>query len=664
MSTFLGYVAIGVTSGFVYSLLALGIVLIYKGSRVVNLAHPFFGLLAAFLAWWMIHKASFPPFSWLPFSLDSRPRVVLCAVLALIFVGLNGFALERTIMRRLRKAPRLVALVATIALGEGTLGAVHLLFGRTVEQATEFRRIPSVLLFHFSFGTRVVTGDDISVFIVTAVVAAAAVWFFTRTKFGIAVRAAAENVDAARLLGISSDKVSTFVWVAGLVLAGLAGILISQTSGGLDEGLLGLGFLIRGLTAALIGGLTSLPGAVVGGVAVGLAESLIQWRTNTVGIPDTVVFLAIIAVLLFRPGGLFGQPEETEDKVAFVPTMKELPARLRATAAAKGVRIVTWVLLVLIVPVSLATGSETNGIFIRIAVFAMVGVSLTVLMGYAGQISLGHWGLAGVGGFAAANLFARAHVPYLLALPLTVLVGMAVSLVIGLPALRIRGLYLAVVTLAFNVAAELYLFRSHLIGGSTAGVRFTPPKLGPLDLNAPSHRPLFFFAAALLGLSLLVARNLARGRTGRGFFSLRENEKTAATLGVELTRYKLLAFVVSGGIAALAGAVYVTYQGIAQASDWGTGISLVLIAMVMIGGLGSLSGSILGAFLVVGLPRLVHFENLWIVPIGTGALLIIVIVRARGGLAGLFQRARESVVASLDELAGAGAVPPSTTRPG
>src|SRR5439155_8685482 len=176
MSTFLGYVAIGVTSGFVYALLALGIVLIYKGSRVVNLAHPFFGLLAAFLAWWMIHKASFPPFSWLPFQLDSRPRVVLCALIALVVVGINGFLLERTVMRRLRRAPRLVALVATVALGEGTLGTVHLLFGRTQEQATEYRHIPSVMLTHFSFGTRVVTGDDISVFIVTAIVAAVAVW--------------------------------------------------------------------------------------------------------------------------------------------------------------------------------------------------------------------------------------------------------------------------------------------------------------------------------------------------------------------------------------------------------------------------------------------------------------------------------------------------------
>src|SRR5207302_1931078 len=117
MSSLLGYVAIGLTNGFVYALIALGIVLIYKGSRVLNLAHPFFGLLAAFVAWWMIHKASFPPFSWLPFGLDSRPRIVLCVVIALLLTGLNGFALERTIMRRLRRAPRLVALVATIALG-------------------------------------------------------------------------------------------------------------------------------------------------------------------------------------------------------------------------------------------------------------------------------------------------------------------------------------------------------------------------------------------------------------------------------------------------------------------------------------------------------------------------------------------------------------------
>ena len=131
MSEFLGYVAIGLSAGLVYGLLALGIVLVYKGSRVLNLAHPFFGLFAAFLTWWMATKASFPPFSWLPFGLDTRPRIVLCAVFALVIAGLNGFAIEHSVMRRLRQAPRLVTLVATIALAQGTLGLVHLLFGRT-----------------------------------------------------------------------------------------------------------------------------------------------------------------------------------------------------------------------------------------------------------------------------------------------------------------------------------------------------------------------------------------------------------------------------------------------------------------------------------------------------------------------------------------------------
>jgi branched-chain amino acid transport system permease protein len=339
--------------------------------------------------------------------------------------------------------------------------------------------------------------------------------------------------------------------------------------------------------------------------------------------------------------------------------MKELPARLRGTAAAQGVRVIASVVVALLLLVPLFTGSKTNGILVTVVVFSIVAVSLTVLMGYAGQVSLGHWGLVGVGAFSLASMVTRIGMPYLLALPLTVVVGMAVSLVIGLPALRIRGLYLAVATLAFNLAAEFFIFRSRLVGGS-AGVSLRQPGIGPLHLSTPTYRPLFYFAVVMLGLSMVVARNLARSRTGRGFFALRENEKAAATLGVGLTRYKLLAFAVSGGIAALAGAVNVTYFGLAQSEQYPTALSLALVSLVMIGGLGSLSGSVFGAFLVFGLPNLVHFSNGWIVPIGTGALLLIVIVRARGGVAGVVQALRERLVRGLDELA---TPPPAATAP-
>ena len=664
MTTFLAYLAVGVVQGLIYGLLALGLVLVYKGTRVVNFAHPYFGLVVAFVCWWLTAKASYPPFSWLPFDEMSLPRFAIAVVLSLLFIALYGLGIEHGVMRRLRQAPRLVQLVATIALAQGAVGLVQVLFNRTDTQAAEPRSLPVLLPadWHFNIGARTVTAAEVQVLIIVPLICIAAAIFFTRSKFGVAIRAAAENVDAARLLGISADRVSMFVWVTGALLAGLAGILITETRGSLDIATLSTGFLIRALTAALIGGLVSLPGAVTGGLIVGVAEYTVIWfvtqvlKSNDVALvsggPEAFLFVVVIAFLVFRPGGLFGEREETEDKVAFVPTLRDLPARLRDSAAAKGVRVLGIVVMAFLCLVSLVAGSATNDILIQVVIFAMVGVSLTVLMGYSGQISLGHWGLTGLGAFILANYFSRLHVPYLLALPLVVVTGMVVSLLIGLPALRIKGLYLAVVTLGFSLAAEFYLFKTTWFGNGTAGIQITQPKLGPFDLGAPSRRPLFFFSVILLVLCMIVARNLARSRTGRGFYSLRENEKAAATLGVRLTRYRLLAFAVSGGIAALAGALYATNLGRADPFVWDTGRwALALVAIVMIGGIGSLTGSILGSFLVIGLPRLVHFDNPWIVPIGTGILLLVVILRARGGLAGIVQRVRETMVTSLDDLA-------------
>jgi ABC-type branched-subunit amino acid transport system permease subunit len=655
MTLFISYLAIGVTEGLVYGLLALGMVLIYKGSRTINFAHPFFGLLTAFVCWWLTAKASFFPFTLMPFAAGTRPRFVVAVVLSLVFIGLYGLGVEHGIMRRLRRAPRLVTLVATIAIAQGALGIVGLVFNRTQEQQTQGRVIPSLLTTQFFIGRQLITGAHITVLIVTAVVGAYAAWFFTRTKFGVAVRAAAENGDAARLLGISADRVAAFTWIAGSVLAGIAGILVSGVKGGaVDVTTLSLGFLVRGLTAALIGGLTSLPGAVVGGLIVGITQEMLVWQfpgANQQGLPELALFIFVVAVLLFRPGGLFGQREDTEDKVGFVPVLRDLPARLQGTPAATVYRVVTVVAVAGVALLGFTTTSANTGLIVRMLAVAIVGVGLTVLMGYAGQISLGHWALAGVGAFATATFVTRLHVPYLLALPLAIAMGMLVSLAIGLPALRIRGLYLAIVTLGFNLAGQVYLFKQSAIGGSSAGRDLTPPKVGPFDLADPSNRPLLGFTLLCLVLVLWVVRNLARSRTGRGFFALRENEKAAATLGVRLTRYKLLAFAVSGGIAALGGALYASSLGLVRAADYEAPYSLTLIAIVIVGGLGSPYGAVFGALVIRGIPDLVKFDNLWIVPIGSGLLLLVVIVRARGGIAGLFSLIREKVITGIDEIA-------------
>lgn len=641
------YVILGLSRGLIIGLLALGLVLIYKGTRVLNIAQPFFGLLGAFVCWWFTAEADF-----LPFAAMSRPRFVVAALLSLVLVGLNGWTLERRLFRRLRRAPRLVTLVACIAIAQGTLGIVTLLFNRNADQAEQLRVLPAVIRKNFVVGDLGITGGDLQAYLLIPLIAVAAAVFFRVTRFGVAVRAAAENGESARLLGISVDRVAAFTWVSGSVLAAVAGILLTVQQGTLNTTTLSVGFLVRALAAALIGGLTSLPGALLGGLIVGVAEATIAgFFPGVIGLPEAVFFAAVIIVLVFRPHGLFGTREDTEDKVAFVPSLRALPPRLRESAYAPILRRGSLVtVLAFGAAISLATGARTNAILVNVVVYAMVSVSLTVLMGYTGVISLGHWALVGVGAFATANLFTRFHVPFLLTVPLVVLIGMWLSLLLGLPALRIKGLYLAIVTLAFGYTAELYLFKSDQIAGGQTGVSISPPKLGPLDLNDPSARPLLLFAVVLLLGCVWVARNLGQSGTGRSFYALRENEKAAATLGVGLTQAKLVAFAISGGIAALAGVVHSLNIGTVSAIYYPSFTSVVLVSMVMIGGLGSLLGPILGSFLVFGLPLLIELDNAWIVPLVTGALLVVVIVEAPGGAAGMLHGVHRRVLGSLVDL--------------
>ena len=455
--------------------------------------------------------------------------MLLALVIALTLVGAVGMALERFLFRRLRHAPRLVMLVATLAVGQGILGLVTVVFQGSSRQAEQLRVIPTVVRGAIDLGRVNLTGGDLQILALVPLIALELALFFRFSRFGVAIRAAAENGDSARLLGISTDRVARFSWVAGLMLAALAGILLASSQGTLAASTLSTGFLVRALAAALIGGLTSLPGALIGGLIVGIGEAAISGMfSGTIGAAQAVFFVAVVLMLLLRPQGIFGQREETEDKIAFVPPSRDLPGNLATTLYATAVHRVTLVTAVAFAcAVSLTTGSATNGTLTLVCVGAIVGVSLTVLMGYAGQISLGHWSLVGVGAFAAADLDGRMGVPLLLTVPLVVAIGMGVSLLIGLPALRIKGLYLAVVTLTFSYAAELFVFRSDRIGGAQTGVAMKMPAWGPLNLDSPTNRPLFGVALVALLASIWVARNMLGSRTGRTFLALRENERPA-----------------------------------------------------------------------------------------------------------------------------------------
>jgi ABC-type branched-subunit amino acid transport system permease subunit len=655
MSQLSSYIVIGLSRGLVYGILALGLVLVYKGTKILNLAQPFFGLLGAFVAWWLTAEAGF-----MPFQAMTKPRMILASVVTVALVGLHGFTLERTLFHRLRNAPRLVTLVATLAIGQGTVGLVTILFARNQKQAETLRIIPVGIDKIVELGDVNLTGGDLQVMLIVPLVALGLAAYFRFSRFGVAIRAAADNGDSARLLGVSVDRVAAFTWASGAALAALAGILLAAKDGSLAPSTLSTGFLVKALAAALIGGLTSLSGALIGGLVVGIGEAVISgYFQHTIGAADIVFFVAVVAMLAFRPQGLFGQRDDAEDTAAFVPAVRDIPRRLHATAypmlfgwAGKA----TFVFFAL--AISWVTGSATNDTLTQVMIYAMVGVSLTVLMGYTGQISLGHWALAGVGAFAAANLHGRFSVPFVLTVPLVFAIGAVISLVIGLPALRIKGLYLAVVTVTFSYAAELFLFKSDFFGGGTTGRAMPRPQIGPLDLNDPSNRPKFVFTLVLLLISMTLARNVLGSRVGRAFVSLRENEKAAATLGVPLASTRLLAFALSGGIAALAGVAFATRVGTVNAIDFPTETSLLLVLMAIIGGLPTLSGPFLGAFVVFGLPFLLKFDNAWVIPIGTGVLAIVVITRLQGGLGGIGLKGRQAVIETLVELEEAPAARP------
>jgi len=287
-----------------------------------------------------------------------------------------------------------------------------------------------------------------------------------------------------------------------------------------------------------------------------------------------------------------------------------------------------------------------------IGVAALAALALNVLTGFTGQISIGTAAFAAVGAYTAGNLAMRYQLSPLLTLPAAALVTGAVALVVGLAALRIKGLYLAIATLAFQFVVEWLLFHWSEVTGGVQGVISVPrAHLGPLDLNDPLGK--YLFIAGVLGLCVVFVENLFRTRIGRAFVAIRDQHVVAAGMGIPVFRYKLAAFFCSSALAGLSGGLYAYYVGLISSEQFGLDLSVRYLAMILIGGLASIPGSILGAafvtliplFLRDGLPNLgiefgpgtqVHVEQILF-----GVTVLCFLVLEPRGLHGLFNNVRD-----------------------
>ena len=636
----------GVVNGMVFGLLALGVVLVYRSTRVINLAVGNMGLPATGLMALLVINYNFPYWLALPIAL-----VVGIAVGALI---------ERAVIRRLFDAPRVIVLVATIGIGQ-LMQAV--LASYPDLERTRGQRFPAPLTFIWDdvLGLRI-TGPKLTILVLVPLLAVGLSWFLNRTVFGQTVQASATNADLARLSGIDPKMVQLFVWTIAGLLATISLLLLSANRGSIG-GLSNLGpnTMARALAAAVIAGMVSFPRALAAGVTIGVVQAHVQFVfINQGGLIDFLLFVVVAVAVAFQSRG----SADEAGSFSFSARRRPIPERLREIWWVRGLSTAALGLLLAIALVLpyLVTRPSRHLLYASILAFAICALSMTIVTGWAGQLSLGQMAFAGIGALFAAG-FNRGltfgvgigdrweffsvtlpQVPYLVSMLLAAGMAAATAALIGLGALRVKGLLLAVTTFAFAMAAQQYLYRRPVLnGGNSQSIPFRRGSLGPLDLA--SQRAYYYLCLGILVVLLVVVARLRRSGIGRSIIGVRENEYTAAAYTVSPTRTKLLAFSLAGGIAGLGGALLgglvqnIPYtERLFQITD-----SLRLVSIVVIGGLGTLMGPVVGALWVVGLPA--FWPDNELVPLFTSSIgLLILLLYFPGGLIQITYSAREALL--------------------
>lgn len=622
-------VYLGVIDGLLIGLLALGIVLIYRASGVINFAVGSLGVLSASLLALLVLTYDWPFWP--------------AAIISVVAGGLIAAALELTVITRLFRAPRVILLVATIGIAQ----LCELLQVALPEiEVSMANRYPVALSGQWEILGLLVRGVELIVIIAVPVLTAALTYYLQRTAQGRAVRAAASNPDLARLTAISPKIISTITWIIAGLLAAVALILVAGINGQ-PSGFRSLGpaTLVQVLAAALIGRLRNFPVAMIAGVALGLLRSLLvfNWPT-TAGLYDGSLFLIVIATTLMASRRLSG----SDESFSFVPTTRPLPhavARLWWVRHSSRIGIGLLIAGAAILPI-LITQASRQLLYSEVLLFALIGISLVVLSGWTGQISLGQAALAGIGGLTTAALVAGRDIgiglggaSFTLALPdihflLALLVGAAVTgavaVVIGLGALRIRGFHLAIATLALALLGQQFLWRRPFFSGDSYTVSL-PRATGPVDLT--EQRSYYFFSViALVVVIVLVARMRATG-VGRRWLAVRDNSTAASAYTISPSRAGIQAFVVSGVIAGLGGGLLAgLYVSVGLTERFQLQDSIEIVAIAVIGGAGTVVGPILGALWIVGLPAVWPANNL--VPLLTSSIgLLVLLMYFPGGFA-------------------------------
>jgi branched-subunit amino acid ABC-type transport system permease component len=627
----------GLIIGLGYGLLAVGLVLIYRTNRVLNFAQGQIGVIAAVFL--VKCTADFHFNYW--FSL----------VLSITLAAAVG-ALSELVLRRLFTRPRVLVMVATIGLSYVLLALCALPF---IRPKNLYKPVPVPFDISFSLGSVIFTPAEVLTMIVAPIVAIGLALAVRVTPWGLSMRAMSENADSARLSGVWIRRTSTLTWTVAGALSAFAAILNApgQTSALTQE--LSPDLLLFALTAALVGAMINLTVAFIAGVGVGVLYELLQWNITSTANQQLVLFLVLLAVLLIRVQAL-RKGSRTGERSTWLHGAAGVRAttdKLRQRVSTSGV----WLAIggAALLPLILNIGQTF--LFSQVCIYAVIALSLTVLTGWAGQVSLGQFALVAVGALMAAHLGNSIPLPLLL-LYAGAVTGL-VAILIGLPALRMPGLFLAVSTLGFAIFMQESVLATpcFTIPGlnktlctglpNPASTLISRPSLFGLGLH--SERAFAFFSLAVLLLSIFAVRMWRDKGISRRLVAVRDNELGAAAMGIPVLRTKLLAFGLSGFMAGYAGVCLAFATERFNTETFDPTISFIIISMVVIGGLGSIPGAILGALYLEGLPA-IFGANPTIQFLTSGLGLIAFILYLPGGLAEVLHRFGDVVAMGIRAL--------------
>lgn len=620
-----GIVVSGVIIGTVTALLAMGLILIYRTNRFINFAYGSMGSFAGVLAIGLYLEKG------VPFFLALAIGVVL---------GVVTGAVVDLVVRRFRTSSRLILTVASLGIGQ-MLAVFELLISNKLLHFVSLTggfEIPMNL--RLDMGVKTLTGDEILIMMVIPPVLAALAWFLLKTDVGIAVRAAAENSDRALLLGIPIKRLSTIVWMVAGGLAALTFVLKAPFSG-VVPGAASAGpvVLLPALAAAMVARMESLPTAFVAGVLLGIMEQVVGWNTSGSPTLQNALFLVVILVALLVQRGKLSRAEESgTSSWSATAVLKPIPEELRRVPevlwAKRGLLLVVAAVFI-IVP---NTWGPTNQYLAAFGmVWAMTAVSLVVLTGWGGHISLGQFAIVGVGALVAGNLITDHNTDILIVLVAAGAAGAVVSLLVGLPALRIKGLFLAVTTLALAVALDRYVINQNNFPSILPSGVQRPIVFERIDLNDGYN--MYLFCLVFLALSILVAQGVRKARAGRVIIATRDNERAADAAAVPTTSVKLGAFVLAGIIAGVAGGLDVLLLASVQTGSFQPQDSITVFATAVIGGLGSVAGAVTGVLIFRYVETITALGD--IRPLLTGGVLLIVLLVLPGGLGQLLYGLRD-----------------------